>query len=79
MSVFDNAGDRVRKVAEDLEKLSKGNFNISEESRREFADFIKDKMEGRDSYSVSVSDSVSVTASREQSGEIRISLRYDFP
>ena len=79
MGILDDFGDLLsEETKNDLEKVSRGNFDISEESRREIADYIVDKMEGRVGYTHEFSDSVSIKASREDDGEVRIRFSYDF-
>jgi hypothetical protein len=79
MGILDDVWDLLsEETKNDLEKVSRGNFDISEESRREIAESIVDKMEGSVGYTHEFSDSVSIRASKEENGEVRIRFSYDF-
>lgn len=70
--------ERVERVAKDIEKVARGDFDISHETRRDLAEAIRDRMEGRQSYEYKYNDRVTVEGYRKNDGEIGINFKVSF-
>jgi hypothetical protein len=70
--------DRIDRVREDVGHAVEGNFDrISEDTKREAAEAVRDHMEGVTRVEIPVNDRVTLEGRRERDGTIGVSLRVD--
>lgn len=78
--VIDAVRERVERVREDVGHALTGDFDrISEDTKRELAESVRDSMEGRSRVDIPVNDQVTVQGRRERDGSVSVGIRVDFP
>lgn len=76
--VVDAVRERVDRVKEDVGLALNGNFDrISEDTKRDLAESVRDSMEGRSRVDIPVNERVTVQGTREKDGSVRVGLKID--
>ncbi len=76
----DRIDERAERIKTDLGHAMNGNFDrISDATRREVAEAVRDHMQGRSRVEVPVNDRVTIEGRREKDGTIIGSLKFDLP
>lgn len=71
--------EKAKRYGEDIGHAIEGNFErISEKTKREVAEGIKDRMEGRSRVEYRINERVTVGGYRKKDGTVGVTLKIDF-
>ena len=71
--------NRTERYERDIGHALRGDFGrISEDTRREIAEALKDHMEGRTRVVLPINERVSIEGRRERDGSISVGMKIDF-
>jgi len=76
--VVDAVRERVDRVKENVGHALSGDFDrISEDTKRDLAESVRDSMEGRSRVDIPVNDRVTIQGTRERDGSVRVGIKID--